>query len=1313
VEDDPVSPPTLPAEKDFPEEQSGHNLAVVNNSKRVGKSNLSALNTRLESNLRYILPQVKRNKPSSEILNVIGRALQSPGKMCDPVASPPSSATSSCYSSFAQSPTKEDSVSEKQNEEISTPESSGKIKTFEAYKSFARNMDLGVEYIGSSEHNFQTMSENQELITDFKPDLLERERNGLKYSRHSQVSVLACRSIHENSNSPLGESVTDCKMLSSMNSHNKDKSSGFISKESNKIKTKQINSTPFSPHPRYKPVVLKLLPQKKPSINTLFRSDGGDTALSSSSQAEGTDHEPSVSVQQGSVSKLKQSSCNNAHVDKKTVKLQKTHNSLSVPITDLRDEKHMVPSEDIFCHESYTSMPKLSKAQPFTSIESTVLPVLKAENVNNYLYDHDIPQSVPVEMLRTLQNVTAESSVSGISESSDVVNSTDTSLCNALMEQSDFNTSVGATEPEPLKDGSEIGMNGEQEVSPGMNSMEVRDSCHTPNEQKSGKDCSEITPDSKRKIPLPVTGSETDLSTENSIVLPQVGCKETAIHERKIEERATIVHDKGNLEKSATVTAVDDTEKEVLVSETGSERNRVCESDNTESSTSLPRAVESDPEQTCVQTSLVDKTRNNGVVTVVSEMESKVIFDLGGKENSADVERASEHFGKANRTEVIENSLVVITKNNAMVMIENGDKEKIAFSEAAQMSETLNADTATTNGGIKEATAVDVDDCIRTVRNTEKVAFVLKAGSKETAENSASLPGKECTRLATVKTDTVSEVITPVVPEKVELMSKTRLPSLEIGCKDKDDKQMEKHVLNESPEHTRSETELHFSTIDKSSTAEFVKLTDHNTVVTHPNSLSLISPAHTRGNASNDTELSSVQEQLVSVPCLQLSGHSVAKNDTYPPVETEMEPKSDKQKLSVSLSAEIEIVYDLGPISPYGNKENLPFMSVDTSVPENRTLSGSHGTSKPQPLNESTVTLKNLPAETTLQEQYQGETVISSLGENPTLSGSNVGTSKPQPLNEGTVTLKNLPAETTLQEQYQGETVVSSLGEVSIAETNTLNLCNEHTRLSEASAETLMQPVSIGKVLDSSRCTDLQNQLQGTSNECNTSIMIKAKDIKTSDTESVVDECTSKVVKLMGTAHGIRGRSAKSINDIATAKSRCVPKSKTKSVILKSIKPKAQVQTSGIGGIGAKLRSGKASKDTAPEFNNNCDRSEASIVKASKRMEELDRAPSDHQVLAPGTSVVAKIMSKETLSNIKSGAVHKYFSKSDLRDEPFLCGKSKQTASKGRKCHVLNNILEKLSLAASALLNGEWLILFKMTCMYLKLLIPYTECSCH
>jgi hypothetical protein len=1228
VEDDPVSPPTLPAEKDFPEEQSGHNLAVVNNSKHVGKSNLSALNTRLKSNLRYILPQVKRNKPSSEILNVIGRALQSPGKICDPVASPPSSATSSCYSSFAQSPTKEDSVSEKQNEEISTPESSGKIKTFEAYKSFARNMDLGVEYIGSSEHNFQTVSENQEhkLITDFKPDLLERERNSLKYSRHSQVSVLACRSIHESSNSPLGESVTDCKLLSSMNSHNKDKSSGFISKESNKIKTKQIHSTPFSPHPRYKPVVLKLIPQKKPSINTLFRSDGGDTALSSSSQAEGTDHEPSISVQQGSVSKLKQSSCNNAHVDKETVKLQKTHNSLSVPITDLRDEKHMVPSEDIFCHESYTSMPKLSKAQPFTSIESTVLPVLSAENVNNYLYDHDIPQSVPVEMLRTLQNVTAESSVSGISESSDVVNSTDTSFCNALMEQSDFNTSVGATEPEPLKDGSEIGMNGEQEVSPGMNSMEVRDSCHTPNEQKSGKDCSEITPDSKRKIPLPVTGSETDLSTETSIVLPQVGCKETAIHERKIEERATIVHDKGNLEKSATVTAVDDTEKEVLVSETGSGSNRVCESDNTESSTSLPRAVESDPEQTCVQTSLVDKTRNNGVVTVVSEMESKVIFDLGGKENSANVEHASEHFGKANRTEVIENSLEVISKNNAMVMIENGDKEKIAFSEAAQMSETLNADTATTNGGIKEATAVDVDDCIKTVRNTEKVAFVLKAGSKETAENSASLPGKECTRLATVKNDTVSEDITQVVPEKVEvLMSQTTLPSLEIGCKDKDDKQMEKHVLNESPEHTRSETELHFSTIDKSSTAEFVKLTDHNTVVTHPNSLSLISPAHTRGNASNDTELSSVQEQLVSVPCIQLSGHSVAKNDTYPPVETEMEPKSDKQKLSVSLSAEIEIVYDLGPISPYGNKENLPFMSVDTSVPENPTPSGSNiGTSKPQPLNESTVTLKNLPAETTLQEQYQGETVISSLGENPTPSGSNVGTSKPQPLNESTVT-----------------------------------------------------------------------------------------DIKTSDTESVVDECTSKVVKLMGTAHGIRGRSAKSINDIATAKSRCVPKSKTKSVIFKSKKPKAQVQTSGIGSIGAKLRSGKASKDTAPEFNNNCDRSEASIVKASKRMEELDRAPSDHQVLAPGTSVVAKITSKETLSNIKSGAIHKYFSKSDLRDEPFLCGKSKQTASKGRKFRVLNNILEKLSLAASALLNGEWLILFKMTCMYLKLLIPYTECSCH
>jgi hypothetical protein len=1190
--------------------------------------------------------------------------------MYDPVASPSSSSSSSSCSLYSQSSTKEDRVSEKPDAEKSTSETLSKIKILQASEHVTRKLDLGVEDMVSLEQDSQTVSESQQhkVIADLKPDKLERSANSLKKcSSYSQaaaaasdsqkpsfkavpLSVLVCRPVHKNSNSPLGESDTDCEMLSSTDSHSKDNSNGFISKESDEIKIKQIHSSPFSSHPRYKRVVLNLLPRKKLSNNALFQSNGSDEALPSSTKMEDAEREPLASVQQGIVNKLKQSPCNNACVDKETFKCQETGKSGgSVPFTDLCGEKLKVTSKGISIHESDTLVPKLLETRSYTSIESIDLPVLSAENVRNQMHDPDTPQSDPVETLRTQQNVRAESSVSDVSTSSGLVNSADTLLCNALVEQNDRSMSVksnvGAVQPETVQVDSGSGMIGEQEACPGMkNSMEVRDSFHTPDKQISGKDCSEIVPVNKRKISLPETKNKTTASSAGSFtILPQDGCKEIAVHEGKIKERSTIVYDNENVEKSAPVTAAGNRRKKALISETGNERKGVCELEKSGKSTSLPSAMESDHEEKCVQMlSLVDKTESKEMVTFVSEIKNKVVFELTGEEIptllSTDVECTSEHFSEAGTTDVTENVCKAISKNN-----------------------------------------------------------VSKADSKETAGDSTSLPEKECVELQALKIAKVCEDKSPVVPEietgevsaslcsirckeiiplledrfenTEKPMPETRLLSLQVQCREKGDKQMKQHVLNESAEYVGNEIKFHSRTVEMSSTTEFVKLTDHSTVIAAPDCLSLIAVPDPRGNSSSDGEVSLLQDHLATASPMQLLGHHILQNDTYHLVETETNPKSNMENLSVS-SSEVEVVHHIEPISPSGNKENLPYMSVNTSVPES-----------------------------------------------PAPSGSNVGTLKPQPLNKSTVTLNSMPTENTLREKYEEETVVSLWDEVTGAETDKSDLHNEHARLSEASMETLEQPVSVGKALNSSWCTGSQNQLQGISNECGTSVMIKTKDIKTGDTGSIIDESTFKGAKLLSTACDIRGilRSAKSISDCLTAKTRSVTKSTKKPIISKKTNLKVRAQTKDGRDSGAKLSSSLTPEASSPKFIKDCGRTVAATVQASSKcLKQLDLPTSDPQVFASATAVVTEVTSEETLpNNIKAEAVCKCFTKSTIPDELSLHEKCKRRTFKKRKIHVFGDSFQKLCVKASALLNGEWLIFFRITCMHLKLLIPYAEWSFH
>jgi hypothetical protein len=205
--------------------------------------------------------------------------------------------------------------------------------------------------------------------------------------------------------------------------------------------------------------------------------------------------------------------------------------------------------------------------------------------------------------------------------------------------------------------------------------------------------------------------------------------------------------------------------------------------------------------------------------------------------------------------------------------------------------------------------------------------------------------------------------------------------------------------------------------------------------------------------------------------------------------------------------------------------------------------------------------------------------------------------------------------------------------------------------------KTLGLPVSLDKELDSSQQTDLQRQPQDTPNHCGISVVIKAKDVKTRDTESTIDASTS---KLLGNVHGIKSRGNDNVENSVSDKSILVPKSSKKSTLYKSITLK-QFQTSE-----SKLSNSEILEDSPSTPVKNCDK-----------------------LVAHASSKHTKVTSDKTLSNnIKSENVCTYV-KSAMPGEPVHRRRSKRGAFKKRNCHMMNDIHQNLCLEASAMLNGK------------------------
>ncbi|XP_033610123.1 uncharacterized protein LOC111871375 isoform X2 [Cryptotermes secundus] len=1307
-------PPPAPVEfdsssdKDLAEGNSGHTLPITSNLKHVGKSSLSPLTTRLQSNLRYLLPEVKRNKPSSSVLKIIARALQSPAK--------------------------EDRMSENPNKGKSAVGPPSKIETYETSKSDVKKLELDAEVVVveniSSEQNLQILSKTREqredkylqsvwnksvsceLLTDLEPDLEERKMNSLTCSNQSQVpsfasdsheptsghmlktvppSVLSCTTIN-NKNSPLGESDADCKMFSSTDSlpnSLEDIRSEIISRETNEIKTQHIQSYSFNKHREYKPVVLNLLPRKNLSKFSHFQTNEINTKFISSKQTECSKHESSASVQQSRVKKLKQAQFNNVHVDKCTVRHQMVGKSLRIQSTNSSDEKFKTASKDIFICESGAFV---SEADPFTSTTRSVLPVLSADYIKNQLSD-DVCQSIPVRVSKTRQDVETNSSFTSMTGSCGTVNSADTLIHCTLMEQTDCNTSMksngDATQPELLQDSHENAITEKPRVSADNKNREVRESCRKSDKGYAGGDCSEIELGNKRKT-FPVSRSKkaSALLTENSTAVPQVESTEVAACRRENGEKATILYGKGSIAESV----VGNKKMATIISKAGNKGEDVHEIEGTEF----------DPMGKNLQPSLMVKKRNKEIC--MSELKCKAMCKLGGKEKCASlctgIESTSEDHSvgtvtETGRTEILENTCKIVSKESTISLTEKGNEAEIISSIVAQVSEAMNTEMGRKSEGTvvpelvgqanpslsKAATFFSGENCIKSEGSKKIVAciplidnnkisvpklggnegstlllkaetFVAEEDNKDMAvpkienkEESVSLSKvetcmheKECIKLAALTTEMVGEDIGSVV-RKVEndeisaslheikckkvvhfvgegseeadkSVVQTRLSLLKTGCKEESDKQVEKCVLHETAACIRSETKFPVTAVDKSGRAVLVKLKEQDTINPLPNSLSLVAMSHPRNKSSNDVEVPSVQKDLMAMSLIQVSGH-ISENDIFP-----RKPKSNEKQMSVTSSSESEMMPHVGPISPSGNKENLPVISVNSSVLEHLASSGLNVNTKSQPLNESSVTLNSAPAENAWDDQ------------------------------------------------------------ASRTETKKFNLGSEPER--PCIVKTLGPPVPLDRELDLSQLKDLQSQPQGTPNHCDISSVIKAKDVKTHETESTVDVSTS---KLLDHIHGIRSRRNDNVENFVSDKNRPVPKSSKTSVVYKSITLK-QFQTSESV---IKLSNNEILEDSPTTPVKNCDRLIAHP--SSKHTRCLDPSTSNPQGLEFDTSEVTKVTSDKILSNnIKNENICKYM-KSAIPDEPVHHRRCKWRVFNKRNCHMLSDIHQNLRLEASALLN--------------------------
>jgi hypothetical protein len=285
--------------------------------------------------------------------------------------------------------------------------------------------------------------------------------------------------------------------------------------------------------------------------------------------------------------------------------------------------------------------------------------------------------------------------------------------------------------------------------------------------------------------------------------------------------------------------------------------------------------------------------------------------------------------------------------------------------------------------------------------------------------------------------------------------------------------------------------------------------------------------------------------------------------------------------------------------------------------------------------------------------------------------------------------------------------------------------------------------------VDSPQSTDLQNNLQETSIDCDNSTVIQAKNIKTCNKKPFLVESTSKVVKL-STAYSLRSRkNVSSTHRTLKDKSGFVPHFTecTQKLTSKSVNLRKRAETSCVDDKGAKLGHTEMREKCSPTSVRNCDilghseaavshspsehkncdslvhseaaatvseckdcdgvvHSDAAASEASSRHESVERLVGSGTTISPASLkylstsdtriLVSEVTPEKTLcDSIRSDK----FLMELTPDKSLLHGGSKQALCQGSTCRRLND--DHLTcLKASALLSGKWLILFRATlCM--------------
>jgi len=1316
------------ADKDLPGGKSDQNLSVIKKVKCVGKSSPSAPTHELQSNLRYPLHDITKNKLYCDVLKSIDRTVQQlPTKICSP--SPVSSVTSLSYSPVVQSSSKESRILENRGEQASVSETSSKTETYKVCESVTRNPEVGLEVKTVRdvimEQGLQILSRNQKQMENknlnpvqnksksskLKMNLKPHFRHcGVKSSGHSQapttatdghkrlrcmfkpllLSPLTYRSAHKSMSSLLGESDADCTMFSSVNleaTGSEDTNNGVMSNETNIIKAKDIPFCPSRTLREHEPVQQKIPPRSNLcSIDDSQRNEG-DTELLSSSQTGGSKQGSFSSVELDGVNNLQQALIDDTELDQEVVESEKMDKSKLESIDSI-DMKFKTLSKNTATNEGDNMISKVLEVKPITSIHSTVLPALSTDYSKNEGPDDNTRKSVPVEMSVILQDLEAKLPASGITGSSDVVNSADSSVCSTSVEQTNCSVTVKPTDDAVQEQQFQI-INGNESIG------EWRE--HPASKEDSDGHSSEVLHENMRNISLPVTGSKTPVAllADHSTVVPQNGCKVVTAHGKEVKEGEAVVSGKDSTENYAVLT-VTRNKNMAPVSEAEFEYG-IWD-------------TESDPEEKLVQTALTIETRGKEIVTVVSVNECKGSFELGGEDGSSSSSTMNESASK---------DCSVWTVADAVT--ENSGNEKILPS-VAHMSETVDTEMTTNihvtaaselgstdklpsyevftslsgQDGVKSACIEEMINCIpethcnktpvpkheyeeRSTGLLEAVTCMRKEDDVRTKTAMFCVPEESNKQMTAAEADNKEEpsslpkaamyvpaelFVKQAATSEPEVLGKDPAPVVIDVASDKASSlllETEYQLLN--GEGRKAEGSQHIErNVCKETALPVIN------EVKFPLSVADKFTLH----CTNNSEVSSVQEGL-------LVESPAESPEDIPQVEIKLQPELNQIELSVSPSSEVDTLSHLQSTSPSENKENLPVTSTNTSVLDHAKLSG---------------------------------------------SGS--GNTQLQPLNNSPVTQNVLE-----------ETLMLSCGEVSRTETDKFN--NGETGRPEANVvETLEMPISIHGMVDSPWPTDLQNNLQGTSIDCDISTVIQTKNIKTCNKKSCLVESTSKVIKL-SPAKGIKSR--KNVNTTHSTlkdKSRSVAhftKHTKKSVISKSGNLKKQADMSYVGDRGAKSGCTKMRKQSSPTSVRNCDilghsgtavsrssskhkncdglvRSDAAVSESSSRHENFERlvgsgtnisqaslkrvkesglSLSDTRILA---SEVTKITSEKSVcDSIRSD---KCFKKLTTSDEPFHHADSKQTMRKKHKCHRLNDNL-LTCLKASALLNGKWPILFSAT----------------